>query len=336
MSRTEEQMKKIMVIHTGGTFGMMPMKPTEVLAPGNFQDKIMSLVPEITQIADIHVKVMFNQDSSDFSAPQWEELSECIYKNLDAYDGFVVIHGTDTMVYTASALSFSLLNLNKPVILTGAQRPLSKLRSDARLNLIDAVELATMDIPEVLIVFGQRILRGNRARKVSINHYRAFHSPNFPYLGEIGVGIQIDQSKILKQSGVTRLVQGFKSDVAIISIQPGIHPQYFEPLLMTPVNKYIIQSYGAGNLPCVEINWIPFIQKATKSGKLIFIGSHSISGSVNLEQYASAKQAGDAGAYGIGAMTVEAAYVKLQKISALTQDTTETLQKFNEDWAGEL
>ena len=336
MSRTEDQMKRIMVIHTGGTFGMMPMKPSEVLAPGNLQDKIMSLVPEITQIADIHVKVMFNQDSSDFSALQWEELSGFIYENLDAYDGFVVIHGTDTMVYTAAALSFSLLNLNKPVILTGAQRPLSKLRSDARLNLIDAVELATMDIPEVLIVFGQRILRGNRARKLSINHYRAFHSPNFPYLGEIGVGIQIDQSRILKPNDQPSFLKGFNSDVAVISIQPGIHPQHFESLLQTPVNIFILQAFGAGNLPCAEINWVPFIQKATELGKLVFIGSHSMSGSVNLEQYASAKQAGEAGAHGIGAMTVEAAYVKLQKISALTQDKTEILQKFNEDWAGEL
>ena len=329
-------MKKILIIHTGGTFGMMPLKPSEVLAPGKFQDKIQLLVPEINRIADIDVHVLFNLDSSDIGIEQWNLLAEFIFEKLNSYDGFVIVHGTDTMVYTAAALSFSLPNISKPVILTGAQRPLSKFRNDARLNLIDAVELATMEIPEVLIVFGQKILRGNRSKKVSIFDYRAFRSSNFPLLGEIGVGIQLDESKILPLQGETSLRSGFKPEVAVISVHPSMNPDNFLSLLNEPIKVYILQGFGAGNLPNEILSWIPFISSATDKGKLVFIGSHSISGSVDLNLYASAKSALEAGAHGIGEMTVEAAYVKLQKILAQTQDKQEILQKFSENWAGEF
>ncbi len=315
---------------------MVPLKPSEVLAPGKFQDKITTLVPEITRIAEIEVQVLFNLDSSDMGIEQWEMLTEEVHKNLYKYDGFVIIHGTDTMVYTAAALSFSLINLNKPVVLTGAQRPLSKLRNDARLNLIDAVELASMSIPEVLIVFGQRILRGNRAKKISIHHFRAFHSPNYPYLGEIGVDIRLDRSKLLKKSGSPVLVKGFYAGVMVISVQPSMNPQFFINLLDTPVYAYILQGFGAGNLPTGTQNWVSFIESAVQKGKLIFIGSHSMDGGVDLNLYAGAKKALAAGAYGIGTMTIEAAYVKLQKILAQTQDRQEILHKFSENWAGEI
>lgn len=315
---------------------MMPLKPTEVLVPGKFQDKISTLVPEITRIAEIDVDVLFNLDSSDIGIEEWDLLAKHIYHNLENYDGFVIIHGTDTMTYTAAALSFSLLHLNKPVILTGAQRPLSKLRNDARLNLIDAVELAVMNIPEVLIVFGQRILRGNRAKKISSSDYRAFHSSNFPYLGEIGVHIHLDESKILKPTEKPLLLSGFKSDVAVLAIHPSMNPDKFLSLLNESIKVYILQGFGAGNLPIENLSWIPFIRRATQKGKLVFIGSHSISGSVDLNLYASAKSALEAGAHGIGEMTVEAAYVKLQKILALTLDKTEIFNKFYENWAGEF
>lgn len=315
---------------------MMPMKPSDVLAPGKFQDKIHALVPEITRIADINVKVLFNLDSSDIGIQEWEKLAEYIFGHLDHYDGFVIIHGTDTMVYTAAALSFSLRNLNKPVILTGAQRPLSKLRNDARLNLIDAVELATMDIPEVLIVFGQQILRGNRAKKVSIDHYRAFHSSNFPSLGEIGVDIRLDESKILKPHGTPYLLRGFNPQAVVLSVQPSMNPAIFHSVLNETIRVIIIQGFGAGNFPLENPSWIPFIEQAAAKGKIIFIGSHSISGSVNLNLYASAKSAMESGAYGIGSMTLEAAYVKIQKILALTDNKSEILEKFSENWAGEF
>ena len=162
-------MKKILLLHTGGTFGMVALEPDKVLTPGNLQDELTTHVPELNQIADINVEIPFNEDSANVGISHWNQLARIIHNKMDDYDGFVVIHGTDTMVYTASALSLSLINLKKPVIFTGAQRPLAKLRSDARLNIIDAVEVSTTDLQEVLIVFGQNILRANRSRKTVFN-----------------------------------------------------------------------------------------------------------------------------------------------------------------------
>ena len=315
---------------------MMPMKPSDVLAPGRFQDQIHTLVPEITRIAYIKVEVLFNLDSSDIGIVEWDILAEYIFNQMENYDGFVIIHGTDTMVYTAAALSFSIRNLSKPIILTGAQRPLSKLRNDAKSNLIDAVELATMNIPEVLIVFGQRILRGNRAKKISIDHYRAFHSSNFPSLGEIGVDVRLDETKILKHEGAPFLLPGFSRKVAVISVQPSMDPNIFRAMLDEDIRVIIIQGFGAGNFPNENPSWIPFIEQAIAKDKIIYIGSHSISGTVNLNLYSSAKSALESGAYGIGSMTLESAYVKIQKILALSNNKTEILEMFSENWAGEF
>ncbi len=329
-------MKKILLIHTGGTFGMMPLKPSEVLAPGDFQDQVLTLVPEITRLADIDVEIVFNVDSSDIGIPQWNELARLIFKKRNAYDGFVVVHGTDTMVYTAAALSFSLRHLNKPVILTGAQRPLSRLRNDARSNLIDAVETATKEIPEVLIVFGQRILRGNRAKKLSISRYDAFDTPNYPYLGRIGVDIQLYENNLPAPTEPCRLVEGFSDNVAVISAHPSLNPACYAPLLEGEAKAFIVSAFGAGNLPNNNPDWVPFIEKAVSTGRTVVIASHSAWGSVNLNLYASAKKAQEAGAVGIGAMTFEAAYVKLQKILTLHSEPEAVKQAFGENWAGEL
>lgn len=315
---------------------MMPMKPSEVLAPGKFQDKISTLVPEINRIANIDVHVLFNLDSSDIGIKQWDLMSAYIFENLNNYDGFVIIHGTDTMVYSAAALSFSLKNLNKPVIFTGAQRPLSRLRNDARLNLIDAVELATLDIPEVVIVFGQKVLRGNRAKKVSVFDYQAFRSSNFPLLGEIGVAIDLDESKILKSRGEPQLVQGFEPKVAVLTAHPSLNPEHFMGLINQDFRAFIIQGFGSGNLPGLECSWLPFISEAVGKGNAVFIGSHSMHGRVDLNLYASASNALKEGAKGIGVMTVEAAYVKLQKILAHTSKREQILDMFDENWAGEF
>jgi len=184
-------MKRILLIHTGGTFGMAPIDPGDILAPGGFQAEILNTIPEIRRLADIDVVIPFNLDSSNIGINQWDEIAKLIFDNKDAYDGFVIIHGTDTMVYTASALSFSLRNFAKPVVLTGAQRPLSKLRNDAYSNLIDSVEVAALGIPETIIVFGQRILRANRAKKLSTSSYPAERNGRIQAIHlQVSAGIQ--------------------------------------------------------------------------------------------------------------------------------------------------
>ncbi len=329
-------MQKILIIHTGGTFGMTPIEPNEQLAPGNIQNQILRYIPEIEKIADIDVIIPFNLDSSNIGVHEWEVLSGLIDKNMDAYDGFVIIHGTDTMVYSASALSFSLRNIRKPVIFTGSQRPLSNLRTDARFNLIDAVELATLPVPEVLITFGQRILRGNRAKKISITNYNAFDSPNFPLIGEIGINIQINHEYVLKPTEDYYHEKGFTQKLAVLSIYPSLNLDNYLPVLNSEINGIILRGFGSGHLPTVLPNWMDFLRKARGKNIMIFIGSHSRHGGVNLDLYESGKEAKELGAIGLGKITIEAAYVKLMRIFNQTTDPYKVVESLNTNWAGEI
>ena len=329
-------MKKILIIHTGGTFGMTPVEPDEQLAPGNIQNRILQYIPEIENIANIDVIIPFNLDSSNIGIQEWDILSELIHKNIGKYEGFVVIHGTDTMVYTASALSFSLINLRKPVILTGSQRPLSKLRTDARFNLIDAVELASMELPEVLITFGQKILRGNRAKKISITNYNAFDSPNYPLIGEIGINIQINHEYVLNPKEDYFHERGFAKKLTVLSIYPSLNLDNYLPILDSDINGIILRGFGAGHLPTVLPNWMDFLKKARDLGIMIFIGSHSRHGGVNLDLYESGKEARKLGAIGLGKITIEAAYVKLMRIFNKTTEPDKVVELLNTNWAGEI
>ncbi len=329
-------MKKILLIHTGGTFGMVPTEPHHTLAPAQVQDHILTLVPEVNRLAEIDVVTPFNKDSANVSIPEWEDLSRLIYDRWSLYDGFVVIHGTDTMTYTAAALSFSLRQLDKPIIITGSQRPLSLSRSDARLNLIDAIELATLDLHEVLIVFNQKIFRGNRTKKISIKSYDAFDSPNFPPLGEIGVTIEIDYARMLQPHGPLQLISGFKPNLAVIPIQPALSPHIFNEILHKNLKALILLGFGSGNIPFPEPDWVGFVRQAVARGIHVFIGSQSVKGNVDLSLYECGQQALEAGAHSLKDMTLEAAWVKLSKILYRTDNGHEIVHEFYKDWAGEI
>ncbi len=329
-------MKKILLIHTGGTFGMVPVEPSQMLAPGNLQEQILTKVPEIKSIADIEVEIPFNVDSSNICSKEWDCLSAIIDGKMDNYDGFVIIHGTDTMAYTASALSYSLLNLKKPVILTGAQRPLAKLRTDARSNLIDAIELATMPVNEVVIVFGQRILRGNRSIKISNRSYDAFDSPNYPMLGNIGLDIQLNEKYFFSTDRPFQFIPGFSPEVMVIYIHPALDPDLFLPLLNDNLKAFIFVGYGAGNFPTSVPDWLPLIRKAVEKDKAVFMASHSIFGSINLNLYESGKKALDLCVSNIKNMTIEAAYVKLMKILTYSTEPKVIYSNFIQNLAGEI
>ncbi len=329
-------MKRILILHTGGTFGMVPMEPDEILVPGNLHSEWVNQVPEITRLAEIDVEIPFNMDSSNVSIDEWNTLIGILGREMERYDGFVIIHGTDTMAYTASALSFSLLNLKKPVILTGAQRPLARLRSDARGNLIDAIQVATMDIPEVAVVFGQSVLRGNRATKSSISSYKAFISPNYPLLGKIGLNVELFRENMLKPSAPFRIDGGFCDKVTALHVFPGSDPRLFYSLLDSDIRALLLIGFGAGNLPENDRSWIPFIEKAADRGKAVFLAGSALHGRVDLELYATAQDAARAGAAGIRDMTREAALVKLMKVCAAHDEAPEIRRHFFVDRAGEM
>mgnify|MGYP000070419888 FL=1 len=302
-------MKKIQLILTGGTFGMAssgkePFKVSEI------ESTLLDHVPEIKQLAEISTVSIFNIDSSDIQPKHWVKISQQIEQSMPEFDGFVIIHGTDTMAYTATALSYMLPGLKKPVILTGSQRPLGKIRSDARLNLINAVELATYPIPEVCICFANKLLRGNRSKKMSVNKFDAFDSPNFEPLANIGTSIEISD-KIHSSHGLFQCLKTFETSVMSFPIYPGVNPEELMFLADSNLKGIILESFGAGNVPIMNNSFVPLIKTLRNADKIVAIKSQCLYGKVDLGMYEGGSAALAAGAISCGDMTREASIVKL-------------------------
>jgi L-asparaginase len=329
-------MKNILIIHTGGTFGMSPVLPSMTLKPGNIRAEIKKHLPVLKDIADIHVHIPFNLDSSDINPDGWSKMHSIIQRSMDRYDGFVIIHGTDTLVYSASALSYLLNGLRKPVILTGSQRPLSAVRSDARTNLINAVELATFPIPEVAICFGNKLLRGNRTKKLSMESYSGFESPNYPELASIGLNIQLHPQNFLNWKKRRTLQPLFDARIIVIQVYPGLDPALFRDWTGRRVRAIVLLGFGVGNLPNQRREWLEFIARALGQGQMVFIGSQSVHGQVNLQLYDFGKQAERMGCISLQDMTMEAALVKLMLLLGNFRETRSVKKYFGLSLAGEL
>ncbi len=291
---------------------MVPVEPSKVLAPAEVQDQVLLHVPEVQQIARVDFSVVFNLDSANIQIHHWQQLARHIYENYPRYDGFVVIHGTDAMVYTAAALSFMLQGIDKPVILTGSQRPLAQIRSDARSNLINSLELATHPIPEVAIFFGTRLYRGNRTLKISSTHYDAFDSPNFPPLAEVGLDIEIARHLLLQPDGKSLQLQtALDSRVFSFQFFPGLKPEYLSALLKSPLQAVVIEALGVGNLAVQENSLLPWIREFSRAGKLVVITSQSPYGRTDLNLYECGQMIQDAGGVSAHDMTTPTTIVKL-------------------------
>jgi len=315
---------------------MSPIEPSKTLRPGNIQGDIEKYSPDIKNIANLDIQVPFNKDSSDIGPLEWKILVDLIQQNADLYNGFVVIHGTDTIVYTAAALSF-LLNIGrKPVILTGSQRPLSSIRSDARGNLINSIELATYEIPEVGVCFGNKLFRGNRTKKISIESYQSFESPNYPPLAQIGLKIQLSKSIFRNEPRNVNFKALFDNHLMVITVYPGLNPQFYKQVFRSNTKSVILEAYGAGNLPVTEPNWIPFIAELKSSGKSVYIMSQSAHGKIDLELYECGRQAQEAGSVSLGDMTLETAIVKLMILQANEKDQKKIEDMMIRSYVGEI
>ena len=326
--------KNILIILTGGTFGMQPIKgkPLQLSTLGG---KLIDLIPELNEIANITIESAFQIDSSDIQPSHWIKLAETISAKLDEFDGFVIIHGTDTMAFTASALSFMLSGLNKPVILTGSQKPLKDIRSDARGNLVNAVIMASHPIPEVCICFNNKLFRGNRSKKVSINDFDAYVSPNFEALAEIGIQINLSD-QIIKPSGIFQLRTNFDTAVTSIPLFPGIQAKDLLFLAKSSIKAIIFEGYGAGNLPSNENSFIPIVKELVKHDKIVVIKSQCIRGSVDLNLYQGGEQALAAGAIGSVDITRDAAIVKLMFLLGNLENQSQVKEYFLKPLAGEM
>ncbi len=309
----------VLIIYTGGTLGMTYDKDG-TLVPFNFS-RIVEKAPSIQEFNLLLTVISFPQliDSANIRPENWIDLGYIIYENYNQYDGFVVIHGTDTMAYSASALSFMLEGLNKPVIFTGAQLPIGSKRSDANENFITALEIAsekTGNIPiisEVCIYFGNLLLRGNRSSKVQSIHFDAFKSDNYPPLAQAGVVIDYNKSAIHNYNPTQKLVFSDKLDtnVTILKLFPGISRRVVESVLkITDLKGLVLETFGSGNAP-TDSFLLDSLSDAVKRGVIILNISQCSGGRVIQGRYQTSKGLDDIGVISGKDLTTEAAVTKM-------------------------
>jgi L-asparaginase len=333
---------RVMIIYTGGTFGMV-RDASGVLRPFDFS-AILEHLPTLRNLMLQLTVISFEKpiDSSDVEPGHWQAMGDIIEKNYAEQDGFVVLHGTDTMAYTSSAIAFMLRNLSKPVVFTGAQLPISESRSDARENLITALEIASASkdgrarVPEVCVYFDSELIRGCRAKKVESMHFDAFQSENYPSLATAGVSIDYNDTAIQPVSGEGLSVwRKFDRRVAVLKLFPGITEETVAGVVRTPNLKgLIIETFGSGNAPTA--GWfLGLLKEAVAGGLLVVNISQCPGGRVVQGKYETSRGLQEIGVIGGADMTVEAAVTKLMLL--LGEFGVEgARQRMGQSLAGEL
>ncbi len=317
---------------------MMQGGRDEPLAPSSYATDLLRRVPVLARIAEVDTRILFQLDSTDMQPENWIELARVIHSELPRYDGVVVVHGTDTMAYTASALAFLLADIDRPVILTGSQRPLDRIRSDARQNLINAFQLAGMAIPEVGLTFASKLLRGCRATKKDAWGLDAFASPSCQPLADLGVGIEL-ANHILKPRARMPFDDRLEPRVLAIRLFPGLNPSLLLGAIDRGVAGLVLKAFGAGNVPTIERSMIPVVDKAVAADVPVVIVSQCLRAHVDLGYYQGGAAAQAAGAVGAGDMTDEAALTKLMVVlgRAPKADRVRCAREaFAKRWVGEM
>lgn len=326
----------------------MKQDPVDMtLKPFDFS-QILDEVPELKKFAFRVDAFTFNPliDSSDVEPSMWQKLADLIKERYDDYDGFVILHGTDTMAYSASALSFMLENLSKPVVFTGSQLPIGVPRTDGKENLVSAVEIASARdsighsiVPEVSIYFNSKLLRGNRSTKTSSEAFSAFSSPNFPSLAEAGISIKYDLGAIRRPDfweEPLKISTELDTRVSILKIHPGITPQVMRYFLCGPETRAVIlETYGSGNAPSKQ--WFTdIIREASGMGKIIMNVTQCLSGTVDMSIYATGKALKELGVISGQDITTEGALGKLFYLMGKSKDNECVKKRLGENLQGEI
>ncbi len=335
----------ILLIYTGGTIGMIEDSETGLLSPFNFAHLIDN-VPELKRFGYNLECVQFEPpiDSSEIEPKDWAKIVKVIADNYEEYDGFVILHGTDTMSFTASALSFMLEDLCKPVILTGSQLPIGTLRTDGKENLITAIELAAMQrnhravVPEVSIFFERHLMRGNRTSKINADRFNAFRSFNYPPLAIAGIQIKIQNMAIKSVGKMQTLKPHYTLDqnVVILKLFPGIQPHIVQQILeLSTLKGVVLETYGSGNAPQKE--WfLSSLKRAVERGVVIVNVTQCLSGTVSMERYKTGHKLQEIGVLSGRDITTEAAVTKLMFLFGAGFSSVQVVAKMNESLAGEI
>ncbi|MDR3250495.1 MAG: type I asparaginase [Tannerella sp.] len=346
MQKENTASRSVLLIYTGGTIGMMENPETGALESFNFAH-LLNNVPELKRFNYAISTYQFTPpiDSSDMEPSDWAMLARIITENYDDFDGFVVLHGTDTMSYTASALSFMLKNLGKPVILTGSQLPIGMLRTDGKENLITAIEIAAATngegapaVPEVCILFENSLMRGNRTTKVNAENFNAFRSYNFPVLAHAGVNIKYETHLIRRPDAASPMTPhyGLDSSVIIFTIFPGIGEAVVSAIFNAPgLRAVVLKSFGSGNAPQKE--WlIRLLNEAYRRDIIVVNITQCLTGAVEMKRYRTGRQLLSAGVVCGYDSTPESALTKLMFLLAQDLTVDEVRRRMDSNIAGEI
>lgn len=305
---------KVAILYMGGSIGMVMNQKTGRIEPMESLGIILRAIPELQREVSLQFFSVTNVGSSEVTPEHWVEIARKIQSIYDEFEGFVIIHGTNTMSYTASALSFALQGLSKPIILTGALLPINDIAGDGRMNLIFAIRAARLDIAEVCVVLGPKVLRGSRTKKIDESLLQTFDSPRFPPLADFSTGVHLHPWRSVRRKRTLACTPSFDPDVALLTLHPGITDAYLDAVLAAHPHGIVVRAYGPG---MISAHLFPWLRRITEEGIPVVFTSQSLRGAIDLHRFRKQLTLEQLGVISGKNMSYECALVKL--MWALTQ-----------------